>query len=122
MPGRTDSPALQRQTPNTWNVSPTYDRGRLSVRLGLTYNGPSIFQYGYQTASDVSHLGPGGPSGDVYTYPHMQVDVQATFNITRGFRFLVYGLNLNDEVYGLYVGNEVFVRQREYYNQPSPSG
>ena len=115
VPGRTDSPALQRQTPNTWNVSPTYDRGRLSVRLGLTYNGPSIFQYGYQTATDVSHLGPSGPTGDVYTYPHMQVDAQATVNITRGVRFLVYGLNLNDEVYGLYVGNEVFVRQREYY-------
>src|SRR5262249_55582084 len=25
LPGRTDSPALQRQSPNTWNISPTYD-------------------------------------------------------------------------------------------------
>ena len=34
IPGRPDSPALQRQAPNTWNISPTYDRGRLSVRVG----------------------------------------------------------------------------------------
>ena len=29
IPGRLDSPALQRQAPNTWNISPTYDRGRV---------------------------------------------------------------------------------------------
>src|SRR5260370_6012784 len=29
---RSDSPALLRQAPNTWNISPTYDRGRLSPR------------------------------------------------------------------------------------------
>ena len=28
LPGRSDSPALLRQTPNSWNVSPTFDRGR----------------------------------------------------------------------------------------------
>ena len=27
LPGRADSPQLQRQAPNTWNVSPTYGRG-----------------------------------------------------------------------------------------------
>ncbi len=47
VPGRPDSPALQRQAPNTWNISPTYDRGRFSVRVGLSYNGPSIYQYQY---------------------------------------------------------------------------
>ena len=122
LPGRTDSPALQRQTPNTWNVSPTYDRGRLSVRLGLTYNGPSIYQYNYQTTGDTSHLGPLGPQGDIYTYPHLQVDAQATINIAHGLRAMVYGLDLNDEVYGLYWGNQVFVRQREYYKPTFAAG
>lgn len=27
LPGRSDHPALLRQAPNTWNLSPTYDRG-----------------------------------------------------------------------------------------------
>ena len=49
LPGRTDSPALQRQSPTTWNISPTYDRGHVSLRVGLTYNGAAIYQYGYQT-------------------------------------------------------------------------
>jgi cysteine-rich repeat protein len=35
IPLRTDSPSLLRQAPHTWNVSPTYDRGRLSMRLGM---------------------------------------------------------------------------------------
>jgi outer membrane receptor protein involved in Fe transport len=115
LPGRTDSPALQRQAPNTWNVSPTYDRERFSVRLGLTYNAPSIYQYAYATAADPAKLGPLGPAGDQYTYPHLQVDAQATVGLSRNFKLTVYGLNITDEVYGLYVGSPQFVRQREFY-------
>jgi len=44
---RTDNPALLRQAPNTWNISPTYDRGRLSLRVGMAYNGTNIFSYAY---------------------------------------------------------------------------
>ena len=84
IPGRPDSPALQQQSPNTWNISPTYDRGRFSVRVGLSYNGPCIFQYEYQKAADVSGLGPNGPSGDVYTLPHLQLDAQASFRLGHG--------------------------------------
>ena len=42
---RTDSPALQRQTPNSWNLGPTYDTKRLSMRMGLQYSGASIYTY-----------------------------------------------------------------------------
>src|SRR4029077_16426869 len=34
LPLRTDTPALLRQAPHTWNISPTYDRRRVSLRLG----------------------------------------------------------------------------------------
>jgi TonB-dependent receptor len=115
LPGRTDTPALQRQAPNTWNLSPTYDRARYSLRLGLTYNAPSIYMYQYTTASDVSGQGPKGPTGDQYTYAHLQIDAQGTMNLTRSLRLTVYGLNLSNEVYGLYNGSPQFVRQREYY-------
>ena len=121
IPGRADSPALQRQAPNTWNLSPTYDRGRLAMRVGLSYNGPHIYQYQYQTASDVSKLGPTGPSGDVYTLPHLQLDAQATVRIARGLTAVVYGLNLTDEVFGYYTGSPIFVNQREYY-KPTYAG
>src|SRR6185312_13611932 len=42
---RTDSPRLLRQAPSTWNLSPTFDQGRFSARVGLAYNGSNIYQY-----------------------------------------------------------------------------
>jgi len=116
--GRSDSPALQRQAPNSWNISPTYDRGRFSVRVGLAYNGPSIYQYEYQAASDPSALGPKGPSGDIYTLPHLQLDAQASVRLAHGVSMIAYGLNLTNEVFGYYQGSPIFVNQREYY-QPT---
>ena len=115
IPGRTDSPALQRQAPMTWNISPTYDRGRLSVRFGWSYNGDHIYQYEYQTAADPNKLGPNGPAGDTYTLPHLQLDAQASFRLAGGFSAVVYGLNLTNEVFGYYTGSTQFVNQREWY-------
>jgi TonB-dependent receptor len=122
IPGRSDSPALQRQAPNTWNLSPTFDRGRLSARVGLSYNGPFIYQYQYQTAGDPTGLGPKGPTGDVYTYPHLQLDAQASVRIAKGFTAMVYGLNLTNEVFGYYNGSQEFVNQREYYKTTYAGG
>lgn len=121
IPGRSDSPALQQQTPNTWNFSPTYDRGRFSVRVGLGYNGPNIYQYEYQTSADVSGLGPKGPSGDIYTAPHLQLDAQASIRIAKGFTAVIYGLDLNNEVLAYYQGSPIFVNQREFY-KPTYAG
>lgn len=122
IPGRTDSPALQQQSPNTWNVSPTFDRGRFSVRVGLSYNGPCIFQYEYQKSSDVSGLGPTGPTGDVWTLPHLQLDAQASVRLGHGLSLVVYGLNLTNEVFGYYTGSPIFVNQREFYKSDYAGG
>jgi TonB-dependent receptor len=124
IPLRTDSPALLRQAPHTWNVSPTYDRGRLSTRLGMTYNGASIFAYQYQnlnsdgtpmSASDLTAGGTAGPGGDNYLYAHLQVDAQATMRLASGVSVVVYGLNLTNEVFGFYNGSPQYVVQREFY-------
>jgi TonB-dependent receptor len=122
IPGRPDSPALQRQVPNSWNLSPTYDRGRFSVRVGLSYNGASIYQYQYQTADDPTGLGPRGPNGDVYTLAHLQLDAQASIRLARGLRAIVYGLNLTNEVFGYYNGSPIFVNQREWYKATYAGG
>ena len=45
LPGRSDHPPLLRQAPNNWNLGPTYARGKLTVTMGLTYNGASIYAY-----------------------------------------------------------------------------
>ncbi|MFZ0685674.1 MAG: TonB-dependent receptor [Terriglobales bacterium] len=115
LPGRTDKPALQRQAPNTWNISPTYDRGRFSTRVGLAYNGSSIYQYQYLPGGSPD-LGPKGPAGDVYFYPHLQVDAQASYKVKKNLTFLVQGLNLSNEVFGFYNGSPDYVIQREFYS------
>ena len=92
------------------------------MRVGLSYNGPCIFQYEYQTSSDVSELGPKGPSGDIYTLPHLQLDAQASFRIGKGLSAVVYGLNLTNEVFGYYQGSPIFVNQREFYKTDYAGG
>jgi TonB-dependent receptor len=119
IPGRSDSPPLLRQAPHTWNISPTYDKGRVSVRLGMTYNAANIYSYNYTDGAD---LGLKGPNGDVYFYTHLQVDAQGSVRLGKGFSVVVYGLNLNNEVFGFYQGSPDYVSQREYYKPTVAAG
>jgi TonB-dependent receptor len=118
LPGRSDSPRLLRQAPNTFNISPTYDHGRLSLRVGLTYNDHSVYAYQYQDGTGGSTPTPGGlhgPLGDNYLYSHFQLDVQGSFRLKYGFTLVAYGLNLTDEAFGFYNGQQQYMTQREYY-------
>lgn len=115
LPGRIDRPALQRQAPSSFNIGPGYDLGRVSVHVGMTYNSAMIYQYQYTTATDIASLGVKGPAGDIYLYPHFQLDAQASFRVYRGLSFLVSGENITNEVFGFYNGSPIYVDQREYY-------
>ncbi len=136
---RTDKPDLLRQAPNTWNISPTYDKKNLSVRLGLSYNAANIFSYGYSDSSagplvfaggdpttntgyTASGGGIKGPNGDTYLYSHLQVDLQGTYRLRKGFTAVAYALNLNNEVFGFYNGSTVYPIQREFYKQTFGGG
>jgi TonB-dependent receptor len=131
IPLRTDQPHLLRQSPNTFNISPTYDKGPLSVRLGITYNEANIDYYQYQnlaidptTNQPVDSpvpLGLKGPNGDNYFYTHTQIDLQGSYHIRGPISVYAYGLNLNNEVFGFYNGNPDNVVQREFY-QPTVAG
>ncbi len=114
--GRTDHPSLQRQAPNNWNFDMTYDKKGISARMGLTHNDANIFQYNFQDGADG---GVKGPNGDVYLYPHTQLDAQVSYWIPRshGLQMIVSLLNLNNEVFGFYQGSEQFPIQREYYSR-----
>jgi TonB-dependent receptor len=130
---RTDAPALQRQAPNTWNISPTYDTRKFSMRVGMTYNDAMIYAYQYQnlalnsagvlapTNPATQPLGAKGPGGDNYLYAHYQLDAQASYKVTRSLQAYAYGLNLNNEVFGFYNGSPQYVVQREYY-KPTYAG
>jgi TonB-dependent receptor len=120
-PTRQDSPALLRQAPNNWNFEATYDKGPISARMGLTHNDRSIFAYNFQDGADG---GIKGPNGDIYYYPHTQVDAQVSYRIPHGHgtHFIVSMLNLNNEVFGFYQGSEQFPIQREYYSPTISAG
>ena len=115
IPSRSDHPMLPRTSPNAFNFSPTYDRGRVSLRLGVSYNQASIYAYQF---TDGTPGGLTGPLGDIYFYTHVQVDAQATVRMNHALSVLAYGLNLNNEVFGFYQGSSPFMIQREYY-QPT---
>jgi TonB-dependent receptor len=124
LPLRTDTPALLRQAPHTWNISPTYDRGPMSLRVGISYNGANIYAYQYQNlnsdgtpiaAGDLTAGGVSGPGGDNYLYPHLQLDAQVTVRMAASLSAVVYGLNLTNEVFGFYNGSPQYVVQREFY-------
>jgi TonB-dependent receptor len=126
VPLRTDHPTLIDQSPNAFNISPTYDTKRFSARVGLAYNGASLFSYNYVSpalvaGSDPSGLGTKGPSGDIFTLTHYQVDAQASYRFYKGLSAVVSGLNLNNEVFGYYQGSTQFVNQREFY-KPTYTG
>jgi TonB-dependent receptor len=137
--GRSDKPDLLRQAPHTWNISPTYDKRNLSVRLGLSYNAANIFSYQYTDATagplvfaggdpttntgyKASAGGIKGPNGDTYLYSHLQVDLQGTYRLPKGFTAVAYALNLNNEVFGFYNGSTVNPIQREFYKQTFGGG
>jgi TonB-dependent receptor len=115
---RTDQPALQRQAPNNWNFDYTYDKKGVSARMGLTHNDANIFFYNFQQGAAG---GIKGPLGDVYLYPHTQVDAQVSYWIpgerAHGFQVIGYVLNMTNETFGFYQGSEQFPIQREYYNR-----
>jgi len=117
--GRIDNAPLSRQAPNTWNISPTYDRGRLSVRFAISHNDANIAFYNYthvDAATDRDPiLGLRGPGGDVYFYAHTQYDIQGSYRVAKGLSFEASGLNLSNEVFGFYQGSGIYPIQREYY-------
>jgi hypothetical protein len=101
-----------RTSPDAFNISPTYDKGRLSLRAGPSYNQARIYSYQY---ADSTPGGLYGPLSDLYFCTHFQVDVQGSVRLKHGLSFVMYGLNLNNQVFGFYQRSAQYMIRREYY-------
>lgn len=55
-------------------------------------------------------------------YSHIQVDAQGSVRFAHGLDFIMYGLNLNNEVFGFYQGSPQFMIQREFYRPTIAAG
>jgi hypothetical protein len=121
-------PPISCQAPNSFNFSPTYDKRGASIRLGMTYNDANLaaYQYSVDNAGPITVGGGGGgirgPNGDNYFYTHLQVDIQGSYKLPKGFTVVAYGLNLNNEVFGFYNGSTMNPVQREFYKQTFGGG
>jgi TonB-dependent receptor len=116
--GRTDQPALDRDSPNDYNFNLTYDKSRFSGRFAISHNDASIAAYQWNSTTgpaDDPILGMKGPTGDNYFYPHTQFDVQGSYRMYKGLHLVASGLNLSNEPFGFYNGSEIYPVQREYY-------
>src|SRR5258707_10581522 len=111
--GRTDHPRLVLNAPHTSNVRPTNDHSLVSIRVGLSYKAENIAGYGDGTP---------GPFGDNYFCPHLQFDAQGSVKMARGLSFVMYGLNINNEVFGFYNGSPQYMLQREFYKPTIAAG
>lgn len=111
--GRSDKPRLLDDSPNIFNIVPTYNRGPLSMEMDINFNQASIYAYQYQ---DGTPGGINGPLGDIYFYNHTQVDAQGGYRLPRGFKLILSAANLNNEVFGFYDGSRPYPIQREYYH------
>jgi TonB-dependent receptor len=121
IPNRSDSPAMLRDAPNSWNISPTFDTKNFSMRIGMTFDDKMIYQYNWVDGADPVG-GVHGPLGDNYLYAHLQFDTQASYRLPGGLQVYAYGLNLNNEVFGFYNGSPQYVVQREYYHPTYAGG
>ncbi len=130
IPGRSDHPRLLRMSPNAFNISPTYDLGRFALRVGLSYNQANIDSYQFTDCTGAlpgsgctpTAGGVNGPLSDIYFYTHFQVDAQGSVRLGKGLSFVMYGLNLNNEVFGFYQGSSKYMIQREYYQPTVAAG
>jgi hypothetical protein len=85
----------------------------------MTYNQANIQFYQFQ---DGTPGGVSGPLSDIYFYTHFQVDAQGSVQLPHGLTFVMYGLNLNNEVFGFYQGGPQYMIQREYYQPTVAAG
>jgi len=123
--GRTDKAPLQRQAPNNYNFNLTYDKSRFSSRFAISHNDKNIFAYQWDAGTGPANdpiLGLKGPTGDNYLYAHTQYDVQGSYRLYKGLQVVASGLNLSNEVFGLYNGSKIYPIQREYYRPTASFG
>lgn len=87
--------SLPRQSDNVANLSLGYEKNGFSFRAAWTYRG-SYFE-------EITDLED--PTADLYVDDHLQFDISAKYQISDRFQVYAEGVNLNDEPFYAYLGN-----------------
>lgn len=95
---------LPGQARHVGNLSLGYELGRVNVRLSANFNGEYISEIG------------GDAREDLYVKDRLQLDATATITLTPRLRFFTEFLNLTNQPFEVYQGNESHYIQREFYS------
>jgi TonB-dependent receptor len=97
---------LPETYPVTFNVTETYDKGKVHFGLSQSYTGRNLFTVG------------SGPSTNVYTQPMFRLNVDLSYNLTPHLQLFFQGANLtNTRLEFTQSASPEFPIQREYYAQ-----
>lgn len=94
---------LPGQATHVGNLSLSYDYKKLNVRASANFNGSYIAELG----DDASE--------DVYVKERMQVDITGAYRFSKNFQIFAEFMNLTNQPYEVYVGEENQYIQREFY-------
>jgi len=103
--GRGSGNRLPGQARHTANVAVSYDLGGFSTRLAWNYFGDFVDEVGEDAADD--RIGAA----------HRQFDLAASYQINRGLQAFLEVINLTDECFCFYRGDESRPEQQEWYSR-----
>jgi TonB-dependent receptor len=103
-PDATESIRLPGQATHVGNVALAYETGKLLVRLAANFNGKYLSEVG------------GSPDQDLYVDDRLQLDFNASYAFDKRFRLFAEVLNLTNQPFETYLGNENVKAQREFYS------
>ena len=105
LPQRDDKAPLPRQSDLLWNLLLGYEKKALRLRLAATYRDAYF--------DEIDELDD--PSTDRYVDDHLQIDFSGSYRVAPNYEIYVNAVNLNDEPFYAYFGNERFSSQYEEY-------
>lgn len=100
----TEEIRLPGQTKHLGNFSLAYDLNRLNFRISANFNGAYISEIG------------GSKDEDIYVKERVQLDATATYAISNKFRVFGEFMNITNQPFEVYMGNENTTIQREFYS------
>ena len=106
----TETIKLPGQATNVGNASLAYQSKKINIRLSMNFNGEYIDEIG------------GTPEEDIYINDRMQLDLSASYFATDRVTIFAEFLNLTNQPFEAYQGDENTVIQREYYRSWSRLG
>jgi TonB-dependent receptor len=95
---------LPGQSKHVGNISLGYDLGRFNFRVAANFNGEYISEIG------------GSADEDLYVKDRVQLDATTTFTISPKLRFFAEFLNITNQPFQVYQGEENRYIQREFYS------